>query len=371
MKKSNNMIKEFIKSVSLLLALFFAVCANAQTGEERIYIQDLTLVPGGEMQCMTIALENGSCDNYTAFQFEVELPAGLEVAFYDGEAEIYKAEAGHVYPTRRDDHIVAYKVDGNIVKIRCYSATNKLFAETSGALVDIYVQPSTYLKPGDVEVKLRDIKFVTVDETYGYKSDLVVSTDVKAGNDCSLSLKISSGNKYSTAVFPFGVANIPDGLEVYSCNSMDGGYLMLERQNSIVAYKPYILFAYNGFDAVFNGVIDTEMYEDCVTDGFIRGALVPQEIGGGNGCYVMQNKGEGAMFYKVGDVAFSIPAGKCWVEIPGLVQASSSLRFGFVTAIDEVECEDGGNVIYDLNGLPVDKPQRGVYIVDGKKILVK
>ncbi len=369
------MIKWYIMKkkniVAVFLLMFFAVCANAQTNEERVYIQELTLMPGGEMQCMTIALENGSYDNYTGFQFDVELPEGLEVAYYDGEPEIYKAEGDHVYPSRRDDHVVAYRVDGNLVKIRCYSATNKLFEKTNGALIDIYVVPTAYLKPGDVEVKLHDVKFSTSEETYGYKADVVTSNDVKSGNECTLAIKISSSNKYSTAVFPFDVANIPEDLEVYSCNSIDGGYLMLERQKSIVAYRPYILFAYNGFDKTFSGTVDVNKYEECVVDGYITGTLVTQEIGGGNGYYVMQNKGEGAMFYKVGDTTFSIPAGKCWVTIPAGSQAAAFFRFGQFTSIDGVEGEVGDVVVYDLGGRQVENPGKGLFIINGEKMLVK
>lgn len=42
------------------------------------------------------------------------------------------------------------------------------------------------------------------------------------------------------------------------------------------------------------------------------------------------------------------------------------------TAIDEVKGEDGNvKVIYDLQGRRVEQPVKGVYIINGKKLLLK
>ena len=42
------------------------------------------------------------------------------------------------------------------------------------------------------------------------------------------------------------------------------------------------------------------------------------------------------------------------------------------TAIDEVQGEDGKlKVVYDLTGRAVENPTNGIYIINGKKVLVK
>ncbi|MBR5599888.1 MAG: hypothetical protein IKW29_01160, partial [Bacteroidaceae bacterium] len=74
------MIKNLLKKLSaalMLVALFGAVPAVAQ---ERLYIEEWSFTPGGETDYFTIALENGAYDDYTAFQFDLVLPAGLEIA---------------------------------------------------------------------------------------------------------------------------------------------------------------------------------------------------------------------------------------------------------------------------------------------------
>ena len=91
------------------------------------------------------------------------------------------------------------------------------------------------------------------------------------------------------------------------------------------------------------------------------------------------------MFYPFEDnTTFS--AGKAYLQIPtawlpATAQKSVSIRFdeGETTDIDELEGENGklkgenGEVktIYDLSGRVVENPTKGIYIIDGKKTLVK
>ena len=91
---------------------------------------------------------------------------------------------------------------------------------------------------------------------------------------------------------------------------------------------------------------------------------------------------EAPMFYPFEDnTTFS--AGKAYLQIPtawlpATAQKSVSIRFdeGETTDIDEVNDElkgESGKVktIYDLSGHVVENPTSGIYIVDGKKVLVK
>lgn len=362
-----NLLKKLVAAL-MVAALFGTVPAVAQEG---LYIEEWSFTPGGEVDYFTIGLENGAHEDYTAFQFDLVLPAGLEPVYYEGELEIYMSEEGDVYTARRDDHAVVYEEHPEFIRIICYSPSNKLIAK-SGNLVDIYVTPTPYLKPGDVEIKLTNVKFAKVTEEYGYRADELILTGITAEAESTLPVKVSSSNKFSTAVFPFDVDAIPAGLEVYSCNSTNGENLVLTKQSKAAAYTPYILYAENGFDGTLSGAVDASKYSEVVTDGYLCGAVASQEIGGGNGYYVMQNKGEGVMFYSVDDTTFSIPAGKCWLALPAALQGSASFRLDGTTGISEVKGENGEvKTVYDLQGRRVANPTKGIYIVGGKKVLVK
>ena len=367
------MKKVMFRLLLLCLPLLSTVYVNAQNNE-RLYIQEFSFTPGGEMDYFTIAFENGAYSDYTAFQFDLILPPGLELAYYEGDPEIYISEDDDVYTARKDDHTVAYNVHPGFIRIICSSNTNKVIAK-SGNLVDIYVTPSPYLKPGNIEVKLTDVKFARTTEEYGFKADELTLTGLTAESTSSLKVKISAANKYGTAILPFDVENIPTGLEVYSCNRINGESLVLQRQERIAAYTPYILYAPNGYEATLSGEVDAAKYNERLTDGYLTGTVVHTEIGGGNGYYVLQNKGEGSMFYKVGDTSFSIPAGRCWLTIPAGMQGSASFRLDGTTGVEEVKGENGEvKTIYDLQGRKVNAEngkQKGLYIVGGKKVILK
>ena len=84
------------------------------------------------------------------------------------------------------------------------------------------------------------------------------------------------------------------------------------------------------------------------------------------------------MFYPFVDgTAFS--AGKAYLQIPtallpATAQKSLNIRFdeGETTDIDEVKGESGEvKAIYDLSGRVVENPTSGIYIIDGKKVIIK
>ena len=84
------------------------------------------------------------------------------------------------------------------------------------------------------------------------------------------------------------------------------------------------------------------------------------------------------MFYPFEDnTAFS--AGKAYLQIPTVwlpatAQKSVSVRFdeGETTDIEEPKGENGEvKTIYDLQGRVVENPASGIYIIDGKKVIIK
>lgn len=84
------------------------------------------------------------------------------------------------------------------------------------------------------------------------------------------------------------------------------------------------------------------------------------------------------MFYPFEDgTAFS--AGKAYLQIPTAwlpvtAQKSLNIRFdeGETTDIDELEGENGKvKTVYDLQGRVVENPTSGIYIINGKKVIIK
>lgn len=66
-----------------------------------------------------------------------------------------------------------------------------------------------------------------------------------------------------------------------------------------------------------------------------------------------------------------IPAGKAYLPKSGVGARLLEFVFGDATAIGSVNIDVNVNQIYDLQGRRVKTPSKGVYVVDGKKVIIK
>ena len=340
----------------------------------------VSLAPGGVVDenegYFTIAFEDVEEAYYTAYQMDIYLPDGYSFAIPEGwESCAALNENGGVYPKvnrkyvhtpalalRSANHLFVMVTDG--------SYANKAFVAHSGDLLEVYVEASPYAKPGDFQITVSGIKFVAPDET-GYLYDDQILTAGTLSAESTLPLKITFANKISTAIFPFS-CDVPEGLEVYTADGIDGEYLTLVQEDDITAFTPYILYAENGFDDTLNGTIETSNYPESaiVNDTYITGVLKDTEVAAG---FVLQNKGEGPMFYRIGDTPFTIPAGKCYANPLPSGAAAIAIHFGDddVNGIHSANASrSDSQTVYDLQGKQVLNPQSGhIYIIDGQKVL--
>ncbi len=105
----------------------------------------------------------------------------------------------------------------------------------------------------------------------------------------------------------------------------------------------------------------------------LHGSDVATTTTGGDKYYALMNGSNGlGFYYKVaGGAAFEIAAHKAWLALPAATAHFFSLDDD-VTAINKVEMkkvEDG--VFYNLAGQQVAQPTKGLYIVNGKKVVIK
>ena len=83
------------------------------------------------------------------------------------------------------------------------------------------------------------------------------------------------------------------------------------------------------------------------------------------------SKGENVGFYQAADKTVAV--GKAYIQITTSagVKGFIGLPDGMETAIQGIEATKQNDAIYNLNGQRVQKPVHGLYIVNGKKVLVK
>lgn len=377
------------KTKLLLLAtlLLIAGVAKAESTTDKVVISSLTVEPGSSTAySFTVMLEGSQF--YTAFQIDLQFPNGLEPAYnssgklrvsmdktsksvYPYSIEEEEDDEGEIVETKVYTHTPSSSMpEVNTLRVIVSSNQNEEFTKTSGNLFKVYVNALPYLKPGDVEILVKDVELTTSDAVAYTPADYV-STAVQAEATSTLALKVSASNQYSTCILPFDYDLSDGSLVAYTCNSHTEDALLLTKADKILAYTPYILYSEAGFEATISGIVDPTKYPEggIVKSGHLVGTVVKQELTEG---YVMQNQGEGAKFYRVASgTPFAIPAGKCYVELPA-GEESPSFRFAEDTGIENLEFRTPISEYYNVMGQRVSRLTAGqIYIIDGRKVIAE
>ena len=183
-------------------------------------------------------------------------------------------------------------------------------------------------------------------------------------------------NKYGTFIAPFDVT-IPEGIEAYTIESISGSALNLtEVETTISANTPVILKNTTGdeYNHDFTGA--SLAVEDSYTADYLTGVYTAATIAASDESdtrYVLQTQESVQAFYKV-DAAFTATANRCYLTVP----VSSGVKAFYFdidgeTGLENLNVNDNkrDEAIFNLAGQRVAKAQKGLYIVNGKKVVVK
>ena len=156
---------------------------------------------------------------------------------------------------------------------------------------------------------------------------------------------------------------MPVGVEAYIVTGESTDKLTLTKVDRVVKNTPVLLKGAEGNHTLTVVDDDTPYAETNLLK-------ISTETVGGNGVYVLANKGEGVGFYKWNGGLLG--AGRVYVEAP----AAARDFLGFddeTTGVVSVAKPQTTNTAeyYDLQGRKVAQPTKGLYIVNGKKVVIK
>ena len=205
---------------------------------------------------------------------------------------------------------------------------------------------------------------------------LGVHKQAHGGTQMSAAVATSYGVKvgettYATFYAPNAVT-IPENVEAFAVTAINNGWVTLTKiENTIPANTGVILKAAEA--GVYNFAI-TEAVE--AVENLLKGTVVATMVDGP--AYVLGNDSEtGIGFYnaKLTDNKFLNNGYKAYLRVAdgaSLTAAFYGFNWEGTTAIENLEVENEVKVIYDLTGRKVETISApGIYIVNGKKVLVK
>ena len=208
---------------------------------------------------------------------------------------------------------------------------------------------------------------------------------------------IPAGHHWGTLYLPYAV-EVPANLTAYYANSVDATNKVVDLQdvgNVIPAYTAVIVNRADDNATETFSFKQTAKTGTAVNGNKFAGRIIASAVGGANDTnnyYLLLNAGKGEAFYWVykecdgtGEITtpgkhdggyIKCDANKAYLAVPSTATSAGALSFRFggdTTEIDEVIGENGEvKAIYDLQGRKLTEiTEPGVYIVDGKKIVVK
>ena len=189
--------------------------------------------------------------------------------------------------------------------------------------------------------------------------------------NASYKMTAIAGDKFGTLMLPFAVTTLPG--KAYSLdadlNVIDGSINGSE-VTKITANSPVLVTAAGNYAGSNVDIAVTDASKQ-FTNGNLTG--VYQSTDAPVGSYVLQNHDpRGVAFYLVQDVQPTVKPFRAFIPAQSSNVKSIKILFdGETTGISSIDTESNAanETIYDLSGRKVNNARKGVYIINGKKIV--
>ena len=192
------------------------------------------------------------------------------------------------------------------------------------------------------------------------------------GETVSVTIRdLGSGTLYTDKALSFEET----GLTAYIAK-LSGGETVLSEVQDVPAYTGVVIMGDPGSYDI--PVIDTS-YTD-VSGNKLAGSLVEKRIASNDTityyAWTRLNSTGEAGFARISEGGINAPAGKAYLAIESVSLAAKAQTISFngymmsVESVEDAQPEED-SPYYNIMGMPVENPHKGLYIKNGKKVIVK
>lgn len=406
-------MKKILFSIMALLAI--AGTSRAQTNA--LSVADISLPQNGKAK-LVVSFEVDAPDKYTGFQFNLDLPSELEF--------VMKKETGTDVAYTKGDcfdetHSITANLDEGLVKVAGLSANSDPLTKTSGIFLTFTIKAKDGVDVGTVFTgKIKDILIapvlgekvalpasefkVTITEPIAQtvldETDTSLPAD-KEGANVKVVRSITA-NQWNTICLPFAMTNAQvkaafgDDVQLgdfTGCETTtEGGDITtinvkFATVDAIEANHPYIIKVSSDISEFEVEEVDIAADEDeasveCDKKGsgskakynYFIGVLKAGDVEElENALIINSNK----FWYVTGTKTFKAFRGyfDFYVVLASVEDASApaiNITIGNETTnIKDIKSELSDDFYYNLGGQRVENPGKGLYIQNGKKVIIK
>ena len=175
---------------------------------------------------------------------------------------------------------------------------------------------------------------------------------------------------YATLLLPYRVTSLPGKAYVLDRDiNLLSGTLRGTEVTSIEANSPVLVTAAGNYGATGVGVAVVtpgSVYSNGeLTGTYTAGSTVP------DGSYVLQVHGNEVAFYLVNGYSPAFSPFRAYIrQQPSASNVFRPVFDGDATGLREVDGTADGHALFNLSGQRVAVPTRGIYVIDGKKVVI-
>lgn len=402
-------MKKVILSVLMLVGLVASIKAA-----DGIVASDINIPQGGSAK-LSVQLNNTVRDNYGGFQFELKLPAGISATSIEQAARLQAIE-GYTLIINQTD------ATNNIYTVLGYNTSRINISGTSGDIAYITLSDGTTSEVGSsMTGRLQNVVLSTTDATplnidaanatftitiAAPPANVILDENSTTAPEASVGAvnvtvnRSIKANSWSTICLPFAItaekltAAFGAGVEVKDFTSWSstedpgtgdivGITIGFTSVTAMEANHPYLIKVANAITAeegfTVDGVdIDPEdepfiqVGKSKATRGYFTGTYVANTIVPEEALFVSNDKfyysnGSTKMkafrgYFELADVLTSVEGAAAHIMISDETTGIADVR----SLISE---DEGG--YYSISGQKVLNPQKGIYIKNGKKVIIK
>ena len=205
-------------------------------------------------------------------------------------------------------------------------------------------------------------------------SDALYMWNVVKASEANIAFELTVDEyKYMTLFVNYAVT-VPAGAKAYAVSGVENGVLALDEVGNVIPENTPVIIEAKVGNYAFTYAAPVAAYEG---DNMLKGSWLDSNVAPASGydAYVMALKGDEVVMAKamLNEGKFINRANKAYLEIAQEVAAEAAM-FSFgrgegTTAIHNSQLTIDNVVIYDLTGRRVEKMEKGIYIVNGKKVI--
>jgi len=399
------------KIISLCIAAFMAMAQSY--GGVTLTVPDVSIAPGGNSN--VVIYFNFGTPIYTAYQMDISYPEGIgSVSGDDGNPAFFK---GNVYSETHNVSSI-YTTKG-LDRFQCFSISSAPFTTQSGLLLSLPIKAQKSMAEGTYHATISPIEFVQTDATPDRPDaitfNITVTKNVTLDESSTMAPATAAGvsvtvrrtinaDEWSTICLPFAMSaaqvktafgnevQLADFTSWTSETDGKGNTASISMNftsvDKLEANHPYIIKVTSPVSEFTVNDVDIRPDENPVVQvggegdeqGYFIGTYLADTEVPNNNLFLCENR----FYYSVGKT--KMKAFRAYFELDAVLadveEAGAKIRFtvdGTVTSIESIAAGEYGqeDAVYDLSGrrLSVSPASsslpKGMYVVNGKKLIVK